>query len=72
MGDSFSVVEVLLEAPAKLRFHNGVGIETSVPRLVQSLALGPLNVMSLKVNATRELSADGRGVVLTELFWADP
>ena len=70
LGDSFSVVKVLLDSPAKLHFRNGVGIEASVPRLVQSLALGDFNVMSLKANAIRDLSVDLRGVVLPELFWA--
>ena len=67
---SFSVVKVLLASPAKLYFCNGVGIETSVPRCVPYLAWGALNVMYLKVNATRDLLADVRGVVLYELFWA--
>ena len=39
LEDSFSVVKVLLEAPAKLHLHDGVGIDASVSRLVQSLAL---------------------------------
>lgn len=40
LGDSFSIIEVLLEAHAILCFRDGVGVETSVPSLVQSLDLG--------------------------------
>ena len=33
-GDCFSIVKILLDAPEKLNFLNGVGIEASVSRLV--------------------------------------
>ena len=32
--------------------------------------LVPLNVMSLKVKATGEPSADVRGIILSEQFWS--
>ena len=35
LGDCFSVVKVLLDGPAKLHFYNCIGVEVSVPSLVQ-------------------------------------